>query len=155
MVAVMDGAKARLFVVEMDDEVVGRPRRSHLVEIEDLISPGHRARDRDHFTDSRPGSRRGGTHASSGHAVDDHRTSHRDNADRQFVAEVLSEIGRQATQRERGTLILAAEPGVLGVVRDERHRLGEIEVIELPKHLTALTTPELHKRLLAEELLRH
>lgn len=154
LVAVIDGAKARIFVVEVEDEAVGRPRRSKLVEIEDLVQPGHRALAHDQFSDSRPGLRKSGARGVTGHGVDDHRDANNANADRKFIAEVFTNISKRANEHKYHRLIVAAGPEVLGYARSEKHRLGNIEMIELPKQLTGLSPHEIHSKLTESGLLR-
>jgi protein required for attachment to host cells len=153
LIAVIDGSKARIFSVEVEEEVVGRPRRSKLIEIEDLVQPGHRAKAKDQFSESRPGLRSGGN-GSGGHGVDDHRDANKANADRKFIAEVFTSISKRASEHNHRRLIVAAGPEVLGVARSEKHRLGNIEVVELAKHLTGLSPHEIHTKLTDSGLIR-
>ena len=154
LVAVIDGAKARIFVVEFEEEAVGRRRRSKLVEIADMVQPGRRARAQEQFSESRPGLRKSGSNGVTGHGVDDHRDANSANADRKFIAEVFANIGRRANEHNHACVIVAAGPEMLGHTRNERHRLGNVEVIELPKQLTGLSPHEIHTKLTASGLLR-
>lgn len=147
LIAVIDGAKARIFSVEVEEEMGGRPRRSRLVEIEDLVQPGHRAKAKDQFSESRPGLRSSGAGGSAGHGVDDHRDANKANADRKFIVEVFTSISKRASEHKHRRLIVAAGPDVLGVARTEKHRLGDLEVVELPKQLTGLSPHEIHTKL--------
>lgn len=148
-VLVADGARARILTLETD--AAGLVATSNpLTEVADLTSPERRARDSEVLSDTRPGLRREGPHGPR-HAVSDRREGHRHDADRRFAEMVVEAAAHLWRQSPRSTVIVAASPGMLGLLRPAiaRRRRGASwpDVHQLARDLTKLSAPALHDAL--------
>jgi protein required for attachment to host cells len=151
LVAVIDGARARYYVVGTRTGL-GGAERNKLEEVASLINPEHRVKDAELYSESRPGVRQAPA-GGPGHGVHDHRDAHADEVERRFASMVLKELADQIRQHDANNVILAAAPRMLGFLRDNRTPLPQIPIGELPKHLTELSPHDLCERLEADGLL--
>jgi protein required for attachment to host cells len=150
-----DAGRARILTLEIN-ESSDSAQPTSLVEISDLSNPARRARDRDLFSDTRPGLRREGAHGPR-HAVDDGRASQRQEADKRF-AELVAEQAEAAWRRHPTChVVLVAPPRMLGTLRPalaRRHPCpATSEIEELDKDLSQLAPAALHDALAQAGLL--
>lgn len=140
-IAVVDAASARIFTYQQLD---GRP--PDLVEQQDLVSPGRRAKDGDLFSEHSPGARN--TENSFG-STDDHRDAHRANWDTSFANAVGDEVERIAAHQGFSRIIVVAPPKMLGHLRRplEALRKHGFDVEPIERDLTHLSAPQIHDHL--------
>jgi protein required for attachment to host cells len=151
MIAAVDGARARFFMVGTRSTPNGEEKKK-LDEIESLINPAHRTKDGDLFSESRPGSRK--AHAGGpGHGVDDKREAHTDEYDRKFAQLVMDKLTELIRDNDVSNVILASGPRMLGHLRDRKANLAGCAVGELQKHLTELSPHDLCLRLESDDLI--
>jgi protein required for attachment to host cells len=151
-VVVMDGARARLFTLETAEfpEVQSSPK---LVEQEDLVNPEKDLADRELFS-----SKSGRTRAPRGslsHGYDDHRAQHGDEFERRFARMVAGHTVRLAQESRVRCVVLAAQPRMLGFLRQEIGQLAKngFDVREVAKDLSKLSSGQVHEHLAKERLL--
>jgi protein required for attachment to host cells len=133
-IAIVDAAHARLYSYVGDPPVFR--------EVKDLINPGRRGKDREVFSETRPGIRNmGGT--------DDHREQHRAAWDHQFAKHIVDECLELARTRGFGHVIFVSSPRMLGRLRDVSTPLSNagIAIDELERDFAGLTSPQIHDRL--------
>ncbi len=142
-----DSARARLFTLDAALDVT-EPTLTHLEEVEDLANPAHRARDGDLFTDSRPGLQRAPPLGPS-HGVSDRRDARRREQRRAFADMAVEELNRLWQRFPRATVVVAANPVVLGDLRGAlaRRTRAPGEVVEVPRDVAQLAPPALHDAL--------
>ncbi len=148
-VLVADRARARLFVDVPGPERIGvAGGGSELFEVEALTDPDGELTDRELFS-NRSGSNRSPHGAQF--AYDDHREGHREEEERRFARRVASSVVARVRAEQPAKLILAVEPRLLGLLRQELngHLRGLLEVVEVSKDLS---WP--HVRLVREALVR-
>jgi protein required for attachment to host cells len=149
LVVVADGARARFFTVEPATQpfVESDPR---LIEQEDLANTEHEQGGRDKYSSTRTGvnlNPRGGP----SHGYDDHRTRHEQEHERRFAEDIAARAISLAQKHRIRHLVVTADSRMLGSLRDALEipvKLG-IEVRELAKDLTKLTSTQLHEHLAA------
>ena len=152
-VVVADGSRARFFSLDPVDfpEVEGGPR---LTEQADLINPERDLPQRELFSApktirSRP------PLGGSGHGHDDHRAQHEDEFERRFARQVAAEVVRLAQANKSRYVVLAAQPRMLGFLRQEIDVVlkNGIVVRELGKDLSKLSAAQIHDHLAKDQLL--
>lgn len=153
-VLVSNAARARVWILDVDREGNG-PTTFELIDVAEITNPMLRARDVDVVSDSGTG-RRGGARTPL-HATPDHRDHRRHDIERHFAAQVAEEAAAVWRRYPSCELIVAASPGMLGLLRpalDHHMRVNDnIHVQELPRDLTKLTGPALHDLLAEDKLL--
>lgn len=142
-IIVADGARARFLGLQRGEEPW---RRSRLVPLASVGNPDFRGHGAERATDCEP-------HAT--HPTDDRRGEHRLEPGRRFAAEIAQRAAGLTADWARGTVILIAEPRMLGLLREEvRGALKPgLELKELAKDYTALTIPELERHLIVSGVL--
>lgn len=151
IVAVLNSLKARLFVLEPAEfpEFQASPI---LIEKETLLSSVQEQPDQELWSNTKPGRNRGV--AGQAHGYDDHRENHRIEFERRFAQEFASAIVPLIESYQPQSLLLIAEPQVLGIVRAVLSSLPKsLKLNELTKDLCHLKAHELHEYLAAKELL--
>lgn len=163
--ATADAGRCRIFVLDAPDErgENGSATLAPLREVDDLINPERRLADAHVFSDSRPGLRRSGGRArppsgrhaaATGHGVDDRRQHHRLGEDRRFAADICARIARTCRDLGECTLVLAAPPRMLGLLRDGMaDTCPAARVNHVDKDVTSLSLPRLHDYFAAAQLL--
>jgi len=134
LIVVADASGAKMYTLAGGDD---GGELVHLETVASLSNEIRRLRPSEQFSDSRPGllkvSDRGGAHG-----VDDHRDAHLDEEDRSFAREIAAAIKAE----ERGSLVIAASPGMLGHIRKELSTTAAVQ--EMNKNLTGMSVAELH-----------
>lgn len=143
-IVVADAQRARFRTLSAP-RAGGRSTKRQLEEITDLINPGAGLRDAELLSETRPGARQGMPGAAR-HTVDDGRESRRREVRKRFSADIVQEIGRICRPPGAWHLVLAASPQILGMLRGalSRASLGALELHEINRDLTGLTSPQLH-----------
>jgi protein required for attachment to host cells len=131
LVLIADATRARILTVESRPLNPSSPRA--LVEHASLINAAPRVPEHDRF--SSPRSDAGGRAFGAVYTLDDGREDSAREADRAFASQVMQETARIARLREASTVILVAEPRMLGRLRARRDLLTNVEVMELPSDL--------------------
>jgi protein required for attachment to host cells len=152
LVAVVNGSKARFLTLEPLNapELESGP---DLIERCDLVNPAFEMAGQDLWANTKTGRNR----ASGGksHNYDDHRDNHLVEFGRRFAQDIVAEIDRLIADYDLNTLLLVAEPQILGVLRECLHsRTGRsVAIDELAKDLCRLKARQLHEYLAQKELL--
>ena len=150
-IACVDASRARLFALESAPRASGDVSR--LVEFQDLVQPGRRARPSEAMSETRPGIRQSSAHGGPGHGTDDHRDGKQDHSDRKFAGAVVKAIARAIDDLGADQLVLAASPRMLGWLREFGSDGLAGTRRTLDKNLAALSASELRDHLVAAELL--
>ncbi len=144
-IIVADGGRGRLFAVVEDGSTQGRVS---LVERESLVNPDYRA----HGEDS-PGRTKServtNRQAGDVHPIDARRDQHRLELERRFAREIAEHAAQFTRGWSHGSVVLVAEPRLLGLVREPLHRAlnPAVELKELAKDYSHLTAAELRDHL--------
>lgn len=151
-IIVADGARARFITFHPPDELTP-DRGTNLIEDSDLINPEGDLPARDLFSD-RPG-RTHGSPTSSAHGADDHRDAHQLELTRRFARRVLDEGRSFVARHSLRRLVLAAEPRLLGVLRDELepHPIGTAHIDSLAEDLSRRSLGDIREILVRHGLL--
>lgn len=144
-IVVADGGRARLFLAVADDAAQGRV---NLVERECLVNSDYRAHGGDtpgrtkseHVTNRQAG---------DVHPIDARRDQHRLELERRFAREIAQHLAQFTQGWNHGSVVLVAEPRLLGLVREPLHKAlhRDIELKELAKDYSHLTAAELREHL--------
>jgi protein required for attachment to host cells len=123
----------------------------NLKEHTDLVSPEIGAHETDIFSDPKSGRNRGGGQA---HGYDDHRSQHIDEFKRRFARQIRDETTRMVEVGKFTDVVLAAQPKMLGLLRDEFAHLTKagVTVQHLAKDLIKFSPHEIHAHLANEKL---
>lgn len=137
-VVVADGARARLFSVELSDTKAERK----LVERDSLANDEYRYGDPNEGISNRD--------AGPVHPHGAQRDRHRREIERRFAAELAHRAAEFTSGWPAGAVILIADPRMLGLLREAvRGALKPgLELKELAKDYATLTTRELEQRLI-------
>lgn len=143
-VVVADGRRARLFLLEEAKDLLSGSR---LMERADLVNTNNAARGLD-----APGKRsERNTSRQSGpmHPYGEKRLQHRVEVDRRFARNVAEQASAMVKGWKQGSLLLVAEPHMLGLMRDVLHGALKpgIEIKELARDYTHLAPSRLYRRL--------
>jgi protein required for attachment to host cells len=142
LVAVVNGAKARFLTLEPLDapELESGP---DLIERCDLVNPTFEMAGQDLWANTKTGRNRGG--GGQGHNYDDHRDNHLVEFGRRFAQDIVAEIDRLIADYDLNSLILVAEPQILGILRDCLHSSNgrSVTIDELSKDLCRLKARQL------------
>jgi protein required for attachment to host cells len=152
LVAVVDGAKARFLTLEplADPAVESGP---DLVERCELVNPAIEMAGQELWANGKTGRNRGG--GSQGHNYDDHRNNHLVEFERRFAQAIGDQIEEMMAAHGLNTLILVAEPQILGLLREvlqgNAGRFGTVH--DLAKDLCWMKTRQVHDYLSQKGLL--
>jgi protein required for attachment to host cells len=144
-IIVADGGRGRLFSVVED---ASGPDGVGLVERESLVNPDYRA----HGADS-PGRTKSeqvtNRQAGDVHPIDARRDQHRLELERRFAREIAERVAQFTKGWAHGSVVLVAEPRLLGLLREPLHRAlhPTVELKELAKDYSRLTASELRDHL--------
>jgi protein required for attachment to host cells len=137
-VVVADRARARLFVVDPPPPNRSLPK---LREVEALTDSEGALKGGAVFSNTRSGTNRSPSGAEF--EYDDHRERHRDEVERRFARRIADAISSWVRERSTTRLVLAAEPRLLGLLREEMlaRDLNGAELEDLDENLSG-KTPE-------------
>jgi protein required for attachment to host cells len=140
-ILVADRSRARFFVLEPRASTSRPGDLSKLREIEALTDADGALKGVDMFSSTRSGTNR--SPAGGQFEYDDHRERHRDEAERRFAKRIVEAAKALVHSRATETLVLAAEPRMLGLLRAEVEGapLGPVELREVPADISK-GTPE-------------
>jgi len=150
-IVVADGGRARLFVPGGGD---GSRSAVTLIERECLVNSDYRARGADS-----PGRTKTeqvtNRQAGDVHPIDARRDHHRLELERRFAREIAQRVATMTHAWTGGTVVLVAEPRMLGLVREPLHRALRpgIELKELAKDYSHFTPAELRDHLALNQLI--
>ena len=151
-ILVADASRARLHTFE---ELTAPPghRSQELREEVDLIHPARRIRPSELFSDTRPGSDRAPT--GRGFGLCDRRDASMRQMDRRFAAAIAAELERLVAESGCRTVIVAATPHMLGLLRELTRPLarGGVEIHEIDRDLVRLSPSALQDFLAERGLL--
>ena len=152
VVAVIDGTKARLFILEASEfpEYESGP---NLVEQECLTSAAKEMQGKDLWSSTKTGRNRGS--AGQAHGYDDHRENHISEFERSFAKEIASKTAALAQSHQAQQVLVVAEPQILGLLREvlSSQIPKQLKVTELAKDLCKLKPLELHEYLAHRDLI--
>ncbi len=152
LVAVVNGAKARFLTLEPLDapELESGP---DLIERCDLVNPAFEMAGQDLWANTKTGRNRGS--GSKSHNYDDHRDNHLVEFGRRFAQDIVAEIDRLIAEYDLNSLILVAEPQILGILRECLHISpgGSVTIDELSKDLCRLKVRQIQDYLTQKALL--
>jgi len=144
-IIVADGGRGRLFSFVEDTSGTDKVR---LVERESLVNPDYRA----HGADS-PGRTKServtNRQAGDVHPIDARRDQHRLELERRFAREIAEHVASLTQGWAHGSVVLVAEPRLLGLLREPLHKAlhPSVELKELAKDYSHLTANELRDHL--------
>jgi protein required for attachment to host cells len=146
-ILVADGTRARFFTLEAGAQLTGETVPA-LTEHADRVNPEHELAGRDKYSTTRTGVNLNPAKGPT-HGYDDHRDKEEREHERRFAQDIARHALQFARQKQAACLVVVAEKRMLGLLRDELvlppH--SGIEVRELAKDLTRLTTDDLHSHL--------
>lgn len=144
-VLVATGARARLLSAER----VGRktPRQWALVEHMTEVNPDHVVPEHTRYSEARSNGR--GWAGAGHHGFDDRRGAHDREITRRFAATAACDTAALARELQAEQIVVVADPYMLGLLRTEYHRFGQLasDVVELHADLSKLSLHELRRRL--------
>lgn len=149
-IVVADGARARLFLVDASEA-----GRVGLTEMEDLVNPEYHAHGRQVLTTARS-TRNTSRQSGPMHPYEQKRGRHRLELEKRFAQAVAGKAAGLTKSWSRGSVILIAEPRMLGLLREagrEALKRG-VTVKELAKDYTQLTAAELREQLNATGIMK-
>jgi len=151
-IAVADASRARLHVFEELAAPHGH-RSQELREEVDLVHPARRIRPSELFSDTRPGSNR--APGGRGFGLSDRRDASMRQMDRRFAAAIAAELERLVAENGCRTVIVAASPHMLGLLRELTRPLvrAGVEIHEIDRDLVRLSPSALHDFLAERGLL--
>ena len=152
IVAVLDGTKARFFILETAEfpEYESGP---NLIEHEGLLNSEKERQGQDLWANTKTGCNRGS--AGQAHGYDDHRQNHMIEFERRFAQKIATNIAHLARVHQAQRVLLIAEPQILGLMRETLIPVlpKTLELSELAKDLCQLKPSELQGYLANKKLL--
>lgn len=139
-IVVADRARARLFVVDAPPPNRSLPK---LREVEALTDSEGALKGSAVFSNTRSGTNRSPSGAEF--EYDDHRVRHRDEVERRFARRIADAISSWVRQRATTKLVLAAEPRLLGLLREEMlaRNLNGAELEDVAENLSGMTPEQI------------
>lgn len=152
LVAVVDGTTARFLILKPValPEYESGPK---LVELDGLFTDEKEQSGADLWATTKPGRNRGTL--GQAHGYDDHREQHMAEFNRRFAQSVAHRIHELIKAHNVNSLVLVAEPQILGLLRDAIASVLPESVMmqDLAKDLCALKPHELQNYLAKQDLL--
>ncbi|MEL6138922.1 MAG: host attachment protein [Cyanobacteria bacterium J06628_6] len=152
LVAVVDGMKAR-FLTLCPLEFEGYESGPNLIEHEGLVNAERDTAGQELWDNKQTGRNRAASGQS--HRYDDHRNKHIVEFERRFAQAITQRIVELSQTYDTRRLILAAEPQILGILRDTMtsHLPSQLKMQEVAKDLCRMSVKELHDYLAHQSLL--
>lgn len=151
-IAIVSEAEAKFYCLEPVEypELESGPK---LCEIAKISNPEKRVPDREIYTDSKSGRGRAPGKGPA-HGYDDHREKRDEESSRKFSRTVLEKVKDLAMQQDAKKVIIAAQPKMLGLLRQDIPSLKRegLDIKEYTKDLTKLSAREIHEHLAREGL---
>jgi protein required for attachment to host cells len=150
IVAAIDGTKARFLTLEPGELGAPGPKA---IEHEGLANAAQEIQGQELWSSSKTGRNRGV--GGQAHSYDDRREHHMIEFERRFAQAIATRIVELAQTHQAQQLILAAEPQILGLMREALAPLlpKTLKMSELAKDLCHFKSHELHQYLASRELL--
>jgi protein required for attachment to host cells len=150
-IVVADGGRARLFVPDAGDGTQSGPG---LVERESLVNADYRARGPNAPVRTKT-EQVTNRQAGDVHPIDARREHHRLELERRFAREIAQHVTAMTKSWHGGTVVLVAEPRMLGLVREPLHKALRpgIDLKELAKDYSHFTASELRDQLVLNRLI--
>ena len=152
-IAIVSEAQAKFYCLEPVEypELESGPK---LREVAEISNPEKRMPDREIYTDVKTGRGRAPGKGPA-HGYDDHREKRDEESSRRFSKTIMEKIRELVLKESAKTVIIAAPPKMLGMLRHEIHLLERegTKVHEHSKDLTKLSLRELHEHLAREGLI--
>lgn len=151
LVAVINRAQAQLFTLEPREDIVAKSP-SHLVEKALLENPVGATAGEELWANIKTGLNRGS--GGPAHSYDDHRDKHVAEFERRFAQTIATQIGHWLRAEDIHRLLIIAEPQILGILRKSLTEAipSTVQVNDLAKNLSSLSSHELHSYLLQQQL---
>ncbi|NJL45133.1 MAG: host attachment protein [Leptolyngbyaceae cyanobacterium SM2_3_12] len=152
LVAVVDGAKARFLTLE-PLEAPEFEFGPDLVERCELLNPAIEMAGQDLWANTKTGRNR--SSGGQGHNYDDHRNNHLVEFERRFAQAIVAQGDELIGAYDLNTLVLVAEPQILGLLRNCLHSSNgrSVQISDLPKDLCWMKPRQLHDYLAQKQLL--
>ena len=151
-IAIVSEAEAKFYCLEpvQYPELESGPK---LCEMAKILNPEKRIPDREIYTDSKTGRGRAPGKGPA-HGYDDHREKRDEESSKKFSRTVVEKVKDLALRRDAKIVIIAAQPKMLGMLRQDIHILRRegINIEEHTKDLTKLSPREIHEHLAREGL---
>ena len=152
LIAVIDGTKARFLTLELT-QLPDDNSGPNLIEHKVLYNLNNELSGQELWANTKTGRNRGA--ANQAHSYDDHRQNHIMEFERRFAQTISHQIISFIQLYQARHLILAAEPQILGFMREALMPKipKNIKLNELAKDLCQLKPKELHEYLANKKLL--
>ena len=143
-VVVAEGARARFFMLQVE---AGGAAGGRLMEQEQLDNPEHQHPE----TDSRRTDRNAGPMHPYGAQRERHRLEH----EKRFAGEVVSHAAAKVRETRADTLVLVADPRLLGLMRESMRAAlhPSVQLRELARDYTNFSAIDLQQQLVSSNML--
>ena len=151
-VVAVDATRARFFTLEPIKDPT-RESGPHLKEQDHLENAEKMVPEREMFSSVKRGRNRGP--AGQAHGYDDHRERHEKDFERRFAVKVMEQAFERRRTCGARILVLTAEPGMLGQLRQATEKLSRngFELQEYAADFTRMSTTDIHDVLAHQNLL--
>jgi protein required for attachment to host cells len=152
LVAVVNGARARFLTLEpLEDPAV--ESGPDLIERCELLNPAIEMAGQELWANTKTGRNRGS--GSKGHNYDDHRENHLVEFERRFAQAIVDQIDEMIAAQSLNTVVLVAEPQILGLLRDCLHSSNgrSVQISDLAKDLCRMKPRQIHDYLCQKAIL--
>ncbi len=152
LVAVVNGARARFLTLEPLEEptIESGP---DLIERCELLNPAIEMAGQDLWANTKTGRNR--SSGNKGHNYDDHRDNHLVEFERRFAQAIVDQIDEIIAAHALNTLVLVAEPQILGLLRECLHNSNgrSVHSVDLAKDLCRMKPRQIHDYLSQKAIL--
>ena len=152
-VVVAAGKQARLYTLDPADQVEAQygPNLNHQL---DMASDELELKGSELWSENKTGRNRA-ANGSGAHGYDDHRSRHTDEYEKRFARTIAEQALQLAEKQKTRRMILVAHNRTLGHLRHAMGPLSKsgLQIHELAKDLSKLSTQDLHEHLARESLL--
>lgn len=152
LVAAVDGARACFLTLEplAAPEFESGP---DLIERCTLANPALEMNGQDLWANTKTGRNRGS--GGNGHNYDDHRSNHLVEFERRFAQAIVAQMDALIAEYDLNTVILVAEPQILGILRETLHSSNgrSVQIQDLAKDLCWMKPRQLQEYLAQKGIL--